>query len=165
MSGFDDFVITELPKRPFVQTDGLPGQMLIRSTNTLASRELVWTDVTGGGGSGQKIYYAGAAISGHKAFVLNEFGKVVAADPSNPLHQYVIGITIAAAENNAQIQYVTGDLLEHSGWAFTVGSPVFLGTAGELTQTIPVTAVFTKVIGIALTATKISIEFQPAIFL
>lgn len=44
MSGFTDFVTIELPKRPFVETDGAPGQMLVRSDNPLAARQLVWVD-------------------------------------------------------------------------------------------------------------------------
>lgn len=162
MSGFDDFVITELPKRPFTQSDGAPGQVLVRSTNTLASRELVWADMPTS--SGQKIYYAAIAISGHKAFVLNEFNKIIVASSDNLFHQYVIGITTAAADANAEVQYITGDILEHNGWTFTPGMPVFLGLDGEITQTIPPTAIFSKVIGLALTPTKINVEMQPAIF-
>lgn len=42
MSGFNDFVQTELPLRPFVRTDGQEGQTLVRSNNPLAPREMVW---------------------------------------------------------------------------------------------------------------------------
>lgn len=41
---FNDFVTTELPLRPFVATDGTQGQMLVRSSNSLAARELVWAN-------------------------------------------------------------------------------------------------------------------------
>lgn len=49
---FQDFITTELPLRPFVSTDGLAGQTLVRSTNPLAPREMVWADV----GTGQSAY-------------------------------------------------------------------------------------------------------------
>lgn len=42
---FNDFVGKELPKRPFVETDGQPGQAMVRSTNAQAVREMVWTDL------------------------------------------------------------------------------------------------------------------------
>lgn len=52
MSGFNDFISLELPKRPFVENDGQAGQMLVRSSNPLAARQLVWADAATGTGSG-----------------------------------------------------------------------------------------------------------------
>jgi hypothetical protein len=53
MPTFEEFVQIELPKRPFCAGDGLPGQVLVRSSNPQAVRELVWADAApGGGGSG-----------------------------------------------------------------------------------------------------------------
>jgi len=46
MAGFNDFIQTELPKRPFTNEDGVPGQLLARSTNLLAPREAIWIDPT-----------------------------------------------------------------------------------------------------------------------
>lgn len=51
MSGFTDFVSTELPKRPFTSGDGTAGQTLVRSSNPLAVREMTWADVGTGGGT------------------------------------------------------------------------------------------------------------------
>lgn len=42
MADFNTFVQTELPKRPFVNTDGNAGDVLVRSANTQAVRELAW---------------------------------------------------------------------------------------------------------------------------
>lgn len=42
MANFDEFVQLELPRRPFVGDDGQPGQVLVRSQNANAKRELVW---------------------------------------------------------------------------------------------------------------------------
>lgn len=53
MATFEEFVQTELPTRPFALTDGLAGQIPVRSANPERARELVWVDyVPGGGGSG-----------------------------------------------------------------------------------------------------------------
>lgn len=41
---FNDFVMTELPLRPFTASDGSAGQVLVRSNNPMAARELVWVD-------------------------------------------------------------------------------------------------------------------------
>ncbi len=43
---FNDFVQTELPKRPFTNADGAAGQIPVRSTNPLAARELEFADLT-----------------------------------------------------------------------------------------------------------------------
>ena len=45
---FNDFVEAELPLRPSVATDGAAGQILVRSTNPLAPREMVWANQSGG---------------------------------------------------------------------------------------------------------------------
>ena len=42
---FNDFVTTELPLRPAVAVDGTQGQILVRSSNPLAARQMVWADV------------------------------------------------------------------------------------------------------------------------
>ena len=47
MADFNSFVQLELPRRPFVGTDGAPGQILVRSNNPLAVRELIWSDGLG----------------------------------------------------------------------------------------------------------------------
>ncbi len=44
MADFNEFVQLELPRRPFVSTDGGPGQVLVRSNNPHAIRELVWSN-------------------------------------------------------------------------------------------------------------------------
>lgn len=164
MTGFTDFVQTELPKRPFTNTDGAPGQMLVRSSNTAAARELVWVDVPSGGGS-VVTYIAGEAISGHSALIVGADGKLYNADCGTAAHQFVFAVAVGASASGAAVSFVDSGPLEHLGWTFTPGLPVFLGHGGLLTQTLPVDAVFSKIIGIALTSTKISISFQPAIFL
>jgi hypothetical protein len=70
MTGFTDFVQTELPKRPFVAADGAAGQVLVRSTNPLAAREMVWADSAGSGpgnldgGAAATIFMASEAVDG-----------------------------------------------------------------------------------------------------
>ena len=49
MSQFNNFIQTELPKRPFTESDGQPGQILARSNDPLKPRELVWQDLPTGG--------------------------------------------------------------------------------------------------------------------
>lgn len=118
------------------------------------------------GASGATLYPAASAISGHVAIVLNSDGQCLPADPANPAHYAVAGITTQAAGAALdQVQVLTGGVLEHLGWTFTPDLPVFLGLAGALTQTLPVTAAFSKVLGVAVSPTRVSLDFQPAIFI
>lgn len=162
MTGFTDFVTTELPKRPFTAGDGTPGQILVRSSNPLAVREMVWADIPGVSAGG---YTAAEIISGHQAITLDANGQAIVASADNAAHQFVEALTSSAANIGDNVQVVTTGLFEHLGWTFTTGMPVYLGLAGALTQVLPGTAVFMKVLGIAVSPTRIKVDFQPAIFL
>ena len=125
MSGFNDFVSAELPKRPFTSGDGAAGQILVRSTNPLAAREMVWADAPAGTTTGG--FTAAEAISGHQAITLNADGQAIVADAATPAHQYVEALTASAAIAGDNVQVVMTGLFEHLGWTFATGQPVFLG--------------------------------------
>lgn len=46
MGAFEDFITLELPKRPFVETDGVAGQVLMRSSDPNKRLQLVWGTVS-----------------------------------------------------------------------------------------------------------------------
>jgi len=58
----------------------------------------------------------------------------------------------------------TGFVLEHSGWSWALG-PVLVGLAGQLAQALPPGALFSQVIGEALSATRVLIDINPPITL
>ncbi len=115
-------------------------------------------------GAAVSSYIASVALSGHIAIVLNADGQALPADPTNPAHYTVSGITTQAAAAGDPVEVVSKGVLEHLGWAHTVAAPVFLGAAGSITQAATPGAVFSKVLGVAVSATRVSIDFQPAIF-
>lgn len=120
---------------------------------------------TGPAGGIELSYTAEQALSGHLAITLDTLGRALPADCTLPGHAAVMGITLgAAAAGGAVAAAITGQL-EHLGWAFTPGVPVLLGRAGALTQALPPGAAFTKVLALAVTPTRISLDFGPAIFL
>jgi len=116
-------------------------------------------------GASVSAYNAVVALSGHIAVVLDATGQALPADCSAPTHHAVAGITTGAAAQGAPVEVINKGVLEHLGWTFVVGAPVFLGLAGALTQTLPPSAVFSKSLGIAVSATRVSLDFQPAIFI
>lgn len=106
------------------------------------------------------------SMSGHIAVMLNAQGAAIPAESSIARSaNTVVGITIGASGAGEPAQIQSTGLLEHSGWSFTPDLPVFLGLNGALTQAVPAQALFSKVLGVALSATSINIGFQPAIFL
>ena len=106
---------------------------------------------------------AGEDLGGHRAVVLSA-GQAVYADNTAAAHaNRVIGITTGAATSGsgATIQSA-GELTGMTG--LTVDAPIYLSTAGTLTQTAPTTG-FIQQLGIALSATAMLVEIQPAIIL
>jgi len=115
-------------------------------------------------GASVSLYPAAVPVSGHAAIVLNATGQALPADASDPTHFAVAGVTVGAATAGDNVEVQNSGVLEHSGWTFTAGLPVFLGLAGAITQVLPPSAVFSKVLGVAVSPTRISLDFQPAIF-
>lgn len=160
MTGFTDFVTVELPKRPFTEDDGAPGQTLVRSSNLAATRQLVWADLP----TGATTYTAATAISGHMLVTLNSTGEAIYADCTSVSKVNVLGITTGAASAGAEVSLATQGTLEFNGWTFTVDQLVFLGLNGTLTQILPPGAICQKVVGLAISATCVSIELRPPIY-
>lgn len=115
-------------------------------------------------GGSVTTYVASVPISGHIAVVLDSTGLCLPADAANPAHFAVAGVSIGAAIAGDPVTVITRGVLEHLGWTFTADQPVYLGLAGALTQVLPGGAVFSKIIGVAVSATRVSLDFQSAIF-
>jgi hypothetical protein len=117
------------------------------------------------GAAGITLYVAAAPLSGHIAVVLDATGQITPADASDASHHAVAGLTTQSGTTGASVEVISKGILEHNGWTFTPGAPVFLGLAGAITQTLPPTALFSKVLGVAVSPTRVSVDFQPAIFI
>lgn len=116
-------------------------------------------------GSGAE-YPAAVAVSGHRVVALDEAGEVFAASADTLSHALrVAGVTLGAAAEGEPVTVQSIGPVEFSGWAFTPGQPVFLGLAGALVQSLPPGAVFSLVIGTALSATRVAVRLQPPIVL
>jgi hypothetical protein len=120
---------------------------------------------TGPAGGAVVTYVGATALAGHIAVTLDGFGHAVAADcTAMQSANGVVGLTLGASVQFALAQVTQTGSLEHVGWAFLPDKPVFLGLAGEITQVVPVQALFSKALGIAVSPTRITVDFQPAIF-
>ena len=110
---------------------------------------------------------AGASVSGHRVVGANNSSELfhIANNVIDHAFRYV-GLSENASSIGGDVTAVRYGPITFSGWSFTADEPVYLGLDGLLTQTVPGNpALFILIVGIALTATTINVDFQPPIFL
>ena len=119
--------------------------------------------VPGPAGGATTVTVGATPLSGHSAVAVDAGGMLIKADCTNPAHQgAVLGLLANAYSPGDQAVVQTDLTLEHAGWTWAPG-PVFVGTAGQLTQTPPVGAVFSQVVAHALSPTLVLVDVQPPI--
>ena len=119
--------------------------------------------IPGPAGGATTVTVGATPLSGHSAVAVDAGGMLIKADCTNPAHQgAVLGLLANAYSPGDQAVVQTAFTLEHSGWTWTPG-PVFVGTAGQLTQALPVGAVFSQVVAHALSPTLVLVDVQPPI--
>lgn len=117
----------------------------------------------GPAGGATTVTVGASPLSGHSAVAVNAGGLLIKADCTNPAHRgAVLGLLANAYSPGDQAVVQTAFTLEHSGWAWSPG-PVFVGTSGQLTQSLPGGAVFSQVVAHALSATRVLVDVQPPI--
>lgn len=158
---FADFVQIELPKRPFAEVDGAPGQVLARSNRPERPRELVWVDVPGLEAD-FSLPAGPAGVSGHRAVMVSADGTATHADPADA--RAYIGISTHAAVAGAPVTIAIRDTLNEASWSWVPGKTIYFTADGMLTQTVPTTAAVTP-IGVALSTTSILISRDNPVFL
>ncbi len=104
---------------------------------------------------------AGASLGGHRVVAIIG-GVAVYADKDTPSHRGAVrGITTQAVSNGGTTRVqVLGPMVEPS-FAFAAG-PVYVGSNGSLTQTVPTTG-FLQQVAYAETATNIFVDPQPPV--
>ena len=119
--------------------------------------------VPGPPGSATTVPVGPDAISGHSAVACGPDGLLIPADCTTSTHLgAVLGLVADAYSPGEDAVVQTGFVLEHAGWSWTPG-PVFVGLAGQLTQALPPAAIFSQVVGHALSATRVLVDLQPPI--
>lgn len=110
---------------------------------------------------------AGEILGGHRIVYINSDGKAYYASNtilSDSVRALGITLNAAAVDDNVSIQSF-GEVIETS-WSWTMGSPIYLSSNGQLTQTPPVSpALFQRIIGFPLTTTSLFFSFREPIIL
>jgi len=113
----------------------------------------------------ESTFVAGIDLSGHRAVVFNDVGKLVYADASSPSQGHaVVGITTNAALTDDNVTVKTYGDFEELSWNWTINLPIYLGNNGVLTQTQQPGA-FVLVMGVAISQTKMFVNIRQPIFL
>ena len=119
--------------------------------------------IPGPAGGATTVTVGATPLSGHSAVAADSAGLLIKADCTNPAHRgAVLGLLANAYSPGDQAVVQTAFTLEHAGWTWAPG-PVFVGAAGQLTQTLPVGAVFSQVVAHALSPTLVLVDVQPPI--
>ncbi len=109
----------------------------------------------GPAGDGLIRRFALGAVSGHRVVREEAGGRCSYASSTRVIDaEAVIGITVGAASDGADVAIAAGQTILEPSWAFTPG-PVFLGSDGYLVQPAPIDRPFVLQVGVALSPTQV----------
>ncbi len=89
----------------------------------------------GGSQTTTQAYLSGAALSALRLVKLNTSNQLVYADSS--VDATVLGLTFQAVSSGVAPITVISGLVVDPSWNWTRGAPLFLGTNGQLSESIP----------------------------
>ena len=136
-----------------------------RSVIVNVNNDVITLDINSGGLvpiSDDVSLTAGTNLSALRAVTSNFNGEAVYASNDTLANAQVIGITANAATTGAGVTIKTSGILTDASWSWTKGT-VYLGTNGQLTQTVPTGGAIVVHIGRALTATTLQIDVDTLI--
>lgn len=116
--------------------------------------------------SGFEFVYRPAAVAmgGHRVVCFDPLFEFIYASNDNPAHVgAAVGVTTGAANAGSIATAQTMGALTESSWAWVPRLPVYLGTNGLLTQSVPTIAggaAFLQQIGVPVSATELLINIQ-----
>lgn len=106
---------------------------------------------------------AGELLSALRAVFEDAAGLVWLADAAEAGEVFtLLGVTTTAADAYQQVLVQRLGAIDDAAWGWTPGVRVYLGAAGQLTQTPPATG-FDVLIGVALSPTRLLLNIQDPI--
>jgi hypothetical protein len=123
--------------------------------------EIITLDVASGGlvptGGAGIALPAGTNISALRAITTDGSGNAIYASNTSASLAVVVGISTTATSIGGQVTIATDGIMTDAGWNWVKG-PVFLGTNGLLTQTVPSGGAVIVHIGRAIAPTQIILD-------
>lgn len=111
---------------------------------------------------------ASIALGGHRLVANTIDGRLAYASNDDAQSAYtLLGITLSAVAPNGAVDVQSFGLVTEPSWTLTPNLPVYLGTNGLLTQVAPTApaALFSLVVGFAMSTTSIFLNLHEAIYL
>lgn len=114
------------------------------------------------GEGAQTVVIADQAVQGHHIVGYAANGQLQHASNDNlDFASTTLGLTLNAALVGEEVTVATNREVQHSGWSWIVGQPIFLGTMGMMTQVPPdVPAAFLLQVGFATAPDKMWVEVE-----
>lgn len=116
--------------------------------------------------SQNEVANAGQSISALRAVKFTGSGLFYIDSENLGDANLCVGITTTSATTGSPVSYLMRGFLDDASFSWVIGSSVFVGSNGALTQTPPQSpSVFSLRIGSAVTSTKIKIQIEQPIIL
>ena len=114
-----------------------------------------------------KTLLTNSALAAGDVVALNTSGLVTKADKSNSLLLNVMGFVMSATAGGAVVSVPVRNqgIMQHAGWNFQAGSPVYLASNGTVTQNIstwPATDYIVE-LGVAIGVNQIEVNIRRAV--
>jgi hypothetical protein len=162
MSQFESFVNAELPKR--IGTNADPTSVPAGKVPVTTGVGLLTEFEDYGAPPEYKNYVAAFAVRAHHVVVGQVDGKARELDVDNASHGFsILGIARQSADASVTFSVQSSGYMTEAGWSWNTGDPIFAGTDGALTQTVP-SGAFCVVVAMALSATEITVSLQTPIY-
>lgn|GEM_PF-5043239 len=108
-------------------------------------------------GTGVVAYAAAHPISGHRAARLTEAGLTYASCTQAAHATQFAGVTLGAADAGGEVLVKSIGVVDEPTWSWVPEAPVYIGPDGLLVQQLGAGARFIRIIGIAVTPTRLLI--------
>jgi len=137
-------------------------QVIVKSPDSVQVVTVAPTsiNVTGGDKTTTTIYPAAIAVSALKLVRLDSNNKLVVADKD--IDSTLLGLTTQSAIADAFPTVILSGLYSDSSWNWTRGSPLYLGTNGNISDLVPLSG-FIVPIGHAENTTIINLNISQGV--
>lgn len=151
-----------LDGQPISLEIGIPDSQVPIALDGFASLPITLTTCergpTGPAGQSAEVYsiLTPIPVGGHRLITTDGVGGIRYADCTDPADLFgLLGMTLHAASADSLVSVQHVGIVEESTWSWNPSLPVYIGTNGVPTQSIPNGATFTQIIGFPHTPTQL----------
>ncbi len=117
------------------------------------------------GAGNSVVVLAESLIGGGRVIAIENEIPIYASNNNKAIAKKVIGISLGAAEANAELTIQTTGLMTDPSWNWNVEKPLFLGTNGLMVQDYPSDADFLLIVGEPVSNDTIKVNIETPIII